>query len=96
MGKRRKIYHERQKSCKQRGSCPLNWAKDKAKNNQGELWSIANPSADMLIKHQPKQWLDIFEGSGMPYAAVNDVFDTLAHDHGKIYLVSMLVILNSR
>ncbi|KAK6337735.1 hypothetical protein TWF696_001215 [Orbilia brochopaga] len=28
-----------------------------------------------------KEWLDIFEGSGMPYAAVNDVHDTLTHEH---------------
>lgn len=29
------------------------------------------------------EWLDIFEGSGMPYAAVNDVQDTLNHEHTK-------------
>ncbi|KAF3122449.1 hypothetical protein TWF569_002160 [Orbilia oligospora] len=28
-----------------------------------------------------QEWLEIFEGSGMPYAAVNDVYDTLHHDH---------------
>ena len=28
-----------------------------------------------------KEWLDILEGSGLPYAAVNDVKDTLAHKH---------------
>lgn len=28
-----------------------------------------------------KEWLDIFEGSGLPYAAVNDVQDTLNHRH---------------
>jgi succinate---hydroxymethylglutarate CoA-transferase len=28
-----------------------------------------------------KEWLDIFEGSGLPYAAVNDVQDTLSHRH---------------
>jgi succinate---hydroxymethylglutarate CoA-transferase len=28
-----------------------------------------------------KEWLDIFEGSGLPYAAVNDVQDTLSHNH---------------
>jgi succinate--hydroxymethylglutarate CoA-transferase len=28
-----------------------------------------------------KQWLDILEGSGMPYAAINDVKDTLEHEH---------------
>ena len=29
------------------------------------------------------EWLDAFEGSGMPYAAVNDVQDTLNHEHSK-------------
>ena len=28
-----------------------------------------------------KEWLHIFEGSGMPYAAINDVKDTLEHEH---------------
>ena len=28
-----------------------------------------------------KQWLDVLEGSGMPYAAINDVKDTLEHEH---------------
>ena len=30
-----------------------------------------------------KEWLNIFDGSGMPYAAVNDVQDTLNHEHGE-------------
>ena len=28
-----------------------------------------------------KEWLHLFEGSGMPYAAINDVMDTLNHEH---------------
>ncbi|CAD6446727.1 d6aa8f8d-b2c6-4ea9-b93c-054f0c661970-CDS [Sclerotinia trifoliorum] len=28
-----------------------------------------------------KQWLDIFEGSGLPYAAINDIQGTLNHEH---------------
>jgi succinate--hydroxymethylglutarate CoA-transferase len=28
-----------------------------------------------------KEWLNIFEGSGMPYAAINDIKDTLEHEH---------------
>jgi succinate--hydroxymethylglutarate CoA-transferase len=28
-----------------------------------------------------KEWLEVFEGTGLPYAAVNDVLDTLNHDH---------------
>lgn len=43
---------------------------------------------DGLIEGQTKQkttqeWLEIFEGSGMPYAAVNDIQGTLNHDHGN-------------
>lgn len=34
-------------------------------------------------KRTTKEWLQIFEGSGMPYAAVNDVLDTLNHEHGE-------------
>ncbi|KOS16670.1 Succinate--hydroxymethylglutarate CoA-transferase [Escovopsis weberi] len=30
-----------------------------------------------------QQWLEIFEGKGMPYAAVNDVQDTLNHAHTR-------------
>lgn len=30
-----------------------------------------------------QEWLQIFEGRGMPYAAVNDVQDTLNHAHTK-------------
>jgi succinate---hydroxymethylglutarate CoA-transferase len=28
-----------------------------------------------------QEWLEIFEGCGMPYAAINDVMDTLNHQH---------------
>lgn len=30
-----------------------------------------------------QQWLEVFEGSGMPYAAVNDVKATMEHKHGR-------------
>ena len=30
-----------------------------------------------------QEWLQVFEGSGMPYAAVNDVQATLNHEHTK-------------
>lgn len=30
-----------------------------------------------------QEWLDIFEGSGVPYAAINDIQTTLHHAHGK-------------
>ncbi|KAL2007777.1 hypothetical protein VTN00DRAFT_7759 [Thermoascus crustaceus] len=32
-------------------------------------------------KRTTKEWLDLFEGCGMPYAAVNDVQGTLNHEH---------------
>lgn len=43
---------------------------------------------DGLIENETKQkttqeWLEIFEGSGMPYAAVNDIQGTLNHEHGR-------------
>ena len=28
-----------------------------------------------------KEWLGVFEGSGLPYSAVNDVLGTLNHEH---------------
>jgi succinate---hydroxymethylglutarate CoA-transferase len=34
-------------------------------------------------KKTTKEWLDILEGSGMPYAAINDVQSTLNHEHSK-------------
>lgn len=30
-----------------------------------------------------KHWLDVFEGKGMPYAAINDIQTTLNHEHTK-------------
>lgn len=35
-------------------------------------------------KKTTQEWLDIFEGSGMPYAAVNDVMGTFNHEHSKL------------
>jgi succinate--hydroxymethylglutarate CoA-transferase len=37
---------------------------------------------DRLKTKTTQEWLDIFEGSGMPYAAVNDIQGTLNHEHG--------------
>ena len=28
-----------------------------------------------------EEWLQVFDGSGLPYSAVNDVQDTLSHEH---------------
>lgn len=35
------------------------------------------------VQKTMQEWLDIFEGSGMPYAAVNDVQGTLNHEHTR-------------
>ncbi|KAF8427936.1 CAIB/BAIF family protein [Tirmania nivea] len=37
--------------------------------------------AEETKKKTTKEWLDIFDGSGMPYAAVNDIQGTFNHDH---------------
>lgn len=29
-----------------------------------------------------QEWLQIFEGSGMPYSAINDIQATMTHEHG--------------
>lgn len=40
---------------------------------------------DVTKQKSTQEWLEIFEGSGMPYAAVNDIQGTLNHSHGKSY-----------
>ena len=47
---------------------------------------------DGLIETSTKQkttqeWLEIFEGSGMPYGAVNDIQGTLNHSHGELLII---------
>jgi succinate---hydroxymethylglutarate CoA-transferase len=37
-----------------------------------------------------KEWLDTFEGTGLPYAKVNDLKDTLEHEHGNSPLLAPL------
>lgn len=34
-----------------------------------------------------QEWLDIFDGTGLPYAKVNDLMDTLNHEHGMDVLL---------
>lgn len=34
-------------------------------------------------KKTTEEWLQVLEGSGMPYAAVNDIQGTMNHEHGK-------------
>lgn len=35
-------------------------------------------------KKTTKEWLEVLEGSGMPYAAINDIQNTLNHEHSKL------------
>lgn len=35
-------------------------------------------------KKTTKDWLDVLDESGMPYAAVNDIQGTLSHEHGRL------------
>jgi succinate--hydroxymethylglutarate CoA-transferase len=46
--------------------------------NRKELESLIEK---VIQTKSTKEWLHIFEGSGMPYAAINDVKDTLEHEH---------------
>lgn len=38
---------------------------------------------DITSSKLSKEWLDIFEGTGLAYAKINDIKDTLEHSHGK-------------
>lgn len=38
---------------------------------------------DVTRTKTTKEWLDILEGSGMPYSAINDIKTTMEHDHSK-------------
>jgi len=38
-------------------------------------------------KKTTAEWLQLLDGSGMPYAAVNDIQGTLNHEHGIIFIV---------
>jgi succinate--hydroxymethylglutarate CoA-transferase len=40
-------------------------------------------------KKTTQQWLEILEGSGMPYAAINDVQTTLNHEHSTYLLLTI-------
>ncbi|KAK7943346.1 uncharacterized protein PG986_012459 [Apiospora aurea] len=37
----------------------------------------------LTVGKTTQEWLDVFEGKGMPYAAVNDVQGTLNHEHTR-------------
>lgn len=45
---------------------------------------------DVTSTKTTQEWLDIFDGTGLPYAKVNDLMDTTQHRHGKQSLPSTL------
>ncbi|GJN73300.1 CAIB/BAIF family enzyme [Purpureocillium lilacinum] len=61
------------------------WKADaKFKTNADRVANRVELEAEIEAISQTKttqEWLEVFEGSGMPYAAVNDVQDTLNHSH---------------
>lgn len=48
--------------------------------NRRELEALIEAETE---KRTTDEWLTLLEGSGMPYAAVNDIQTTLAHEHGE-------------
>ena len=46
-----------------------------------------------LQQRTTAEWLKIFKGGGVPYAAINDIKGTLNHEHGKItrYTIEIMV-----
>ncbi|KAK3696180.1 hypothetical protein LTR37_018082 [Vermiconidia calcicola] len=38
---------------------------------------------EITVTKTTKEWLEVLDGSGMPYSAINDVKATLEHDHTK-------------
>lgn len=49
-------------------------------HNRSELESLIEAE---LMKQRTKVWQDRFEGSGLPFAVVNDLQGTMNHEHGK-------------
>ena len=47
-------------------------------------------------KKTTKEWLDVLDGCGMPYAAINDIQGTLHHEHGTYAPVPRVYIPKSR
>lgn len=63
------------------------WKDDaRFKTNADRVANRAELEAEIEALSQQRtteEWLEVFEGSGMPYAAVNDVQDTLNHEHTR-------------
>ena len=46
------------------------------------------------IKKSTQEWLEILDGCGMPYAAINDIQRTLNHEHGMLTIPFIIVSYN--
>jgi succinate---hydroxymethylglutarate CoA-transferase len=47
---------------------------------------ILEPAIEAItMSKSTQEWLEIFDGTGLPYAKVNDLMDTLNHDHGTSF-----------
>ncbi|KAE8550837.1 hypothetical protein TMatcc_008900 [Talaromyces marneffei ATCC 18224] len=63
------------------------WSKDPKYVTNNERVRNRKELEDLIeaetTKRTTQEWLEILEGSGLPYAAVNDVLGTLNHEHTK-------------
>lgn len=61
------------------------WASDERYRTNADRVSRRDELEDMIeaitATKTTQEWLDVFEGSGMPYAPINDVKATLEHEH---------------
>jgi crotonobetainyl-CoA:carnitine CoA-transferase CaiB-like acyl-CoA transferase len=66
------------------------WSKDPKYVTNNERVRNRKELEDLIeaetTKRTTQEWLEILEGSGLPYAAVNDVLGTLNHEHSKSFI----------
>lgn len=64
------------------------WAKDdRFSTNSARVKNRETLEAaieEITTSKTTQEWLAILDGSGMPYAAINDVKKTMEHEHGKL------------
>lgn len=62
------------------------WATDErfsTNSSRVENRQVLEPMLESVLESKTTQeWLEIFEGTGLPYAKVNDLKETLNHSHG--------------